>query len=345
MRKLFFMVAVSVLGTFQSCKTGNHADNADASEKKQYDVVTYVWDGAEGLPLPEHITGINYAFAVLNDTHDGLVIRNEPRFKEVIALKNQKPDLKVILTIGGNCASGLSEMAADSTKRNTLAGDCARIIREYGIDGIDFDWEFPGGEGGTPQDADNFTHVLKAVRDSIGADKLLTIAGGGDLPGVNVPEVIDVIDYFNVMAYDLGGQAPWHHTALYRSEHTGWRSVDEVVEDYFSRGVTPDKMLLGLAFYGRGDGGVNFKSWTDYKDIVVTDRQTVEWDSIACVPYVADIDGNLVIGYDSPRSLAIKCNYIKDKGFRGAMIWRAELDADFHPLARTVAACLLNYKE
>lgn len=342
MKKVLFVALATTLASVisQSCSSGKSADNAQSADK-HYDVVTYVWDGDSALPDPEHITGINYAFAVINDTRDGLIINNEKRFKDVIALKEQKPSLKVILSLGGSGASGFSEMAADSVKRHALAGDCARVIREYGIDGIDFDWEFPCGEGGRPDDDDNFTLVLKAVRDSIGDDKLLTIAGGGDLPGVNVPDVIDLLDYINVMAYDLGGQAPWHHTALYRSKNTGWRSVDEVVQDYLSRGVTPDKMLLGLGFYGRGDD-VNFPGWTAYKDIVVTDRQTVEWDSVACVPYVADINGNLIIGYESPRSLKIKCQYIKDKGMRGAMCWRTELDADFRPLASTVADCLIN---
>ena len=305
--------------------------------------MAYVWNGGDLLPDPSLITTINYAFANVNDTRDGVMINNEDRFKDIIALKKINPELKVLLCIGGNCESGLTEMAADSLKREALAADCARIVEEYGIDGIDFDWEFPGGVGGTPDDYNNFLKVLKSVRANLPEGKLLTLAAGGDLAGMdvnNVPAFVDQLDYVNVMAYDLGGQAPWHHTALYRSPNTGWRSVEAVVEDYVNHGVPYEKMMLGLGFYGRGDDHY-YTGWTNTKSAVPYDDLTEQWDSIACVPYIADANGALVLGYENPRSIEIKCDYLKEKGFRGAMCWRTELDTDSLDLARTVARCLL----
>ena len=170
-----------------------------------------------------------------------------------------------------------------------------------------------------------------------------TSTSGGDLAGMdvnNVPAFVDQLDYVNVMAYDLGGQAPWHHTALYRSPNTGWRSVEEVVEDYVNHGVPYEKMMLGLGFYGRGDDHY-YTGWTNTKSAVPYDDLTEQWDSIACVPYIADANGALVLGYENPRSIEIKCDYLKEKGFRGAMCWRTELDTDSLDLARTVARCLL----
>ena len=160
----------------------------------------------------------------------------------------------------------------------------------------------------------------------------------------NVAAFLDQLDYVNVMAYDLGGQAPWHHTALYRSPNTGWRSVEEVVEDYVAHGVPYEKMMLGLGFYGRGDDNY-YTGWTDTKTAVPYDDLTEQWDSIACVPYIADANGALVLGYENPRSIEIKCDYLKDKGFRGAMCWRTELDTDSLDLARTVARCLMHYNK
>ena len=334
--KLMFSVLIAgALAT--SCH--NASNNTPTTEAQGYDIVTYVYSGAKMMPDPATITGINYAFANMNDTRDGLIINNEGRFRNIVDLKNQKPDLKVLLCIGGTCYSGLSEMAADSLKRASRAGDCARIIREYGIDGIDFDWEVPGGPGGTPDDQDNFTLVLKAVRDSIGSDKLLTVASGGDI-SFNVDEVMPLIDYVSIMAYDLGGQAPWHHTALYRSEHTGWHSVDEVVNIYSEAGVKCEQMLLGLGFYGRGDDNY-YKGWTSYPATRPYGDLTEQWDSISMVPYIADANGELVLGFDNPRSLQIKCDYIKSHGMRGAMVWRTELDTDSLELAHAVADELL----
>lgn len=258
MRKLFLCGAAALLaaGILYSCKANKSDATADQQAESPYEIVTYVWNDGDVMPDPTLITTINYAFANVNDTRDGVKINNEDRFKDIIALKEVNPDLKVLLCIGGNCESGLSEMAADSLKSESLALDCARIVKEYGIDGIDFDWEFPGAVGGTPDDYDNFLKVLKAVRAALPEDKMLTLAAGGDLAGMDVNNVaafLDQLDYVNVMAYDLGGQAPWHHTALYRSPNTGWRSVEEVVEDYVAHGVPYEKMMLGLGFYGRGD--------------------------------------------------------------------------------------------
>lgn len=341
MKKILFysVLALTATGIIASC---NKSKTEQAEAEPNYEIVTYVWNGGNVLPDPSLVSTINYAFANVNETRDGVFINNEPRFKEIIALKEVNPDLKVLLCIGGSCKSGLSEMAADSLKRNALAGDCARIIAEYGIDGIDFDWEFPGAEGGTPDDYKNFIKVLSAVRDSIGDDKLLTLAAGGDLAGMdvdNVPAFLDVLDYVNVMAYDLSGTPDTHHTPLYRSPITGWRSVDDVVQDYVDHGVPYDKMMLGLGFYGRGDG-VHYSQWTDSESAKPYGDLTEQWDSIGCVPYIADANGVLTVGYENPRSIEIKCDYLKEKGFRGAMDWRTELDLDSMQLARTVARCL-----
>jgi len=346
MKKLFFCVAAAlgVAVWFTSCKSNK--EQAVVEDKYPYEVLTYVYHGEDRMPDPTTITAINYAFSTINDTRDGFVINNEPRLRSLLDLKNVNPDLKVLICIGGTCTSGLSEMAADPEKRSSLAGQCARVIEQYGLDGIDFDWEFPGGEGGTPDDYANFAKVLKVVRDSIGNDKLLTIAAGGDLAGLdvnNVAGMLEQLDYVNVMAYDLGGQAPWHHTALYRSANTGWRSVEEVVQDYVDHGVPYDKMMLGLGFYGRGDDNY-YTGWTSTKLAKPYGDLTEQWDSVACVPYIADANGVLVCGYENPRSIEIKCDYIKDKGFRGAMSWRTELDGDSLELARTVARCLLGRK-
>ena len=337
------VTALLAAGILYSCKTNKNEEAAAQETEKSYEVVAYVWNGGDLLPDPSLITTINYAFANVNDTRDGVMINNEDRFKDIIALKKINPELKVLLCIGGNCESGLTEMAADSLKREALAADCARIVEEYGIDGIDFDWEFHGGVGGTPDDYNNFLKVLKSVRANLPEGKLLTLAAGGDLAGMdvnNVPAFVDQLDYVNVMAYDLGGQAPWHHTALYRSPNTGWRSVEEVVEDYVNHGVPYEKMMLGLGFYGRGDDHY-YTGWTNTKSAVPYDDLTEQWDSIACVPYIADANGALVLGYENPRSIEIKCDYLKEKGFRGAMCWRTELDTDSLDLARTVARCLL----
>lgn len=342
MKKINFygLIILFSISIISSCKS---VTTKVRKTKSPYEVVTYVWQEGNRMPDPFLQTTINYGFANMNDTRDGVIINNEPHFRSIVELKKINPELKVLLCIGGGANSGLSEMAADSLKRISLANQCKQIIEDYDIDGIDFDWEFPGVDG-NPDDYDNFAIVLKTVRDSIGANKLLTLAAGGDMAGMdanNVELYLSIIDYVNVMAYDLSGSPETHHTSLYRSKYTGWRYVDEVVQDYLDHGVPYGRMMLGLGFYGRGDG-VHYSEWTSSMSAMPYDDLTEQWDSVGLVPYIADVNGELTVGYENQRSIEIKCDYLKKRGFRGAMIWRTELDLDSLQLARTVARCLLN---
>ncbi len=156
---------------------------------------------------------------------------------------------------------------------------------------------------------------------------------------------MNYLDYINLMSYDMGWQAPYHHTALRRSELAGVSTIEEAVAACNNKGLENKDIVLGLAFYGRGNNS-DFQNWTDYRDIVNRDLaaegMTELWDSVACVPYIVDSVGTLIVGYDNPQSLRIKCDYIKKNGLKGGMYWRSELDTDDRELTRTVAAELMN---
>jgi type 1 glutamine amidotransferase len=94
-----------------------------------------------------------------------------------------------------------------------------------------------------------------------------------------------------------------------------------------------------MPFYGRG--GSYFSSFNDYKHIK-TDSLTVEkWDPTAMVPYIADKDGKLLLGYDNPHSLRIKCEYALKNGLKGAMYWDYDGDNRDGDLRKAVAKAVL----
>jgi chitinase len=72
-------------------------------------------------------------------------------------------------------------------------------------------------------------------------------------------------------------------------------------------------------------------------------RFTEHWDDEAKVPWLAinSSEGKplFAISYENPRSIAIKADYIKEKGLGGAMFWEYGAD-DNNQLAKQLAESL-----
>ena len=143
-------------------------------------IVAYVVSGSEVMPDPQLMTHINYAFGHVSKTFDGVDIDNGGRLRKIVELKRVKPSLKVVLSVGGWTSGRFSEMAADASLRRAFAKDCSRKVKEYGLDGIDIDWEYPtssaAGISSSPADTDNFTLLMRDLRAALGKGKLLTLA-------------------------------------------------------------------------------------------------------------------------------------------------------------------------
>lgn len=299
-------------------------------------VLAYVTSWSDVMPNPELVTHINYAFGHVNDSFNGVRINNEDRLKQIVALKKQSPGLKVLLSIGGWGSGRFSEMAADENNRLSFAKDCQRVVQEFGLDGIDIDWEYPTSSAAnissSPDDTDNFTLLMRDIRQAIGKDKLLTLASVASARYVNFRAILDDIDFVNIMSYDMAN-APRHHAALYRSSISGRLTCDESVKAHIDSGIPAERLVLGMPFYGRGG---KLMSNRDFRDIDFNGEYTEQWNDTAKVPYLINKEGIMVLGFDNVRSLSIKCEYILEKGLLGGMYWEYAGDNDHADLARTV---------
>lgn len=310
-----------------------------SSDLPKYECIAYAWEDNGPLPPADMVTAINYLGGYPNQTNDGVDIHNIDRLLKIVDLKKENPDLKAILSMGGAGAGneGWPIVVCDKDKRAKFVADIKSKVELYNLDGVDFDWEFPADK----EQADGYISLFRETREALGKDKIVTAAAGFWGNGFDLKEAMKYLDYINLMTYDMGWQAPYHHTSLRRSPLSGVSTVEESLDSCLSKGLEYKDIVLGLAFYGRGDSGANFQSWTDYKDIAVREGMEERWDSVACVPYIVDSNGTLIIGYENPQSLKIKCDYIKEKGLRGGMYWRTELDNESKDLTRTVAKELM----
>lgn len=317
---------------------------AQQRQPSQRLIVAYIagWAG-DDTPNPMLMTHVNYAFGHVTETADGMYVQRPEMLRKVMRMKEVNPKLKIVLSVGGWTSGHFSEMAASEKRRRAFAQSCRRAVDEYGLDGIDIDWEYPtsseAGISSSPDDTRNFTLLMRDLRRVLGKRKLLTIATIADAKYIDFPSCMKYLDFVNIMAYDVANP-PQHHTTLFRSPLSGRITVEEAVEAHLKAGVPAGKLLLGMPLYGRGD---HSNAVLDkYMKTCWADGQYVEaWDSIGQVPYLTGRDGRLVWGFDNPRSIAAKCQLIIDKGLLGGMYWETTEDNAQEDLMRTVYESLL----
>jgi len=101
-----------------------------------------------------------------------------------------------------------------SAQRATFAKNVVNFANQNNLDGLDFDWEYPGAPGGngmppgSPDDGANYLAFLKMVRSALPSGKTLSIAAPASywyLRGFPIADISKVVDYIVFMTYDLHG--------------------------------------------------------------------------------------------------------------------------------------------
>lgn len=293
-------------------------------------------------------------------------------------LKAAHPHLKTLISVGGWTWSGkFSDVALTEASRILFAESCVEFIRTYNFDGVDIDWEYPvccGLSGNTyrPEDRENYTLLLEELRLQLdaaavsdGREYLLTIAAAGGvdkLLNYDLAGIAEQCDWVNTMSYDFMGawdlSITGHHSPLYANPDNPSSNEDvrlrynaaSSVQIWLDAGVEPDKLVMGLPFYGRGWGGVGGNdnglfqagsfvppgTWDDWssgatgvndfneiEDLLSSGLYTRYWDDQAKVPWIysASEHGGHFISYDDAESMQYKIDYVQDLNLGGVMFW------------------------
>lgn len=317
-----------------------------------YIIVGYAYADSGPLPDPKLVTHINFSFAKINNDFETLYIRDkkQQRLKDIVKLKSQNPNLKVLLSVGGWGAGNFSEMAASETHRKAFCKNCLAAVKQYGLDGIDIDWEYPGssdaGISSSSNDKANFTLLMQDLRATLGNDKLLTIASSAGAGYIDWKKVISYLNFVNIMSYDMG-RPPSHNAALrpYKVNGEEQMSCEKAVSKHYKAGVPYNKMTLGMAFFGRVDRVILTGDELDYNEILELKNFNKYWDDTAKVPYLTDDNGTMVLSYDDEYSIGLKADYVKQQGLLGAMYWDIEADDSNWTLGKAVATRLIGYQD
>ena len=302
-------------------------------------VVAYITSWTSAMPDPQYLTHVNYGFGHVNATFDGIRVEDPVRLRQISMMRVKYPHLKILLSIGGWQGSyGFSEMAMLPESRERFAEDCLRVVQAYDLDGIDIDWEYPGiaspKVSASPYDIENYTPLIRAVRAAIGSKKLLTMTSLANAKCADFPELVQYVDFVNVMSYDMGAP-PYHHSTLYRSEITNATSVEESITAHLEAGLPNDKMVLGISFYGSGDQD-RIQRYVLLGRVVKLEGYQIKWDAVGKVPYLANKSGQLVFSYENPASVALKTKYAIEHNLLGVMCWEYAGDSHQKYLTQTV---------
>ncbi|MGH6632933.1 glycosyl hydrolase family 18 protein [Sphingopyxis sp.] len=241
--------------------------------------------------------------------------------------KLQTGGAKVLISTAGGvipgCSGDWKALLAPERRAATVAA-LVDLADTLNLDGVDVDIE---GQLLTEIDrAGDYTPFIAALSKTMKArGKLLTCATASYEGGMIPVDSIPFFDLVNVMSYDAIGPN-WGPAG---AEHSSYAMAERDLDLWLARGVAPDRLVLGVPFYGYGFGGEK-ANWS-YRDLAATHGKDAT---------NADVIGNLCVGcryitHNGPATIEQKSRLAAVKA-GGVMVWELSQDTPGHALTKAI---------
>ncbi len=298
---------------------------------QDFKVIGYYMPSKDPINV-EHYTHINYSFAIPAKTGDTLLpLRNAENAIEMVKLTHRH-NRKIFLSVGG---WGIGDAGGDDTRfhklaetengRSTFINSTLKMVRQYGFDGVDFDWEYPDEDSPS---ADQYVLIVNSLADSLHKEgKQLTaavISYGKKGYGIK-KEAFEKMDWLNLMAYD-DDYGP-DYVKAHSPYSLALKSLDYWLNE---RGLPAKKAVLGLPYYSKKGMG-NFGP--PYKDLLKDGAS--EYDDYWKGAF-----------YNGIHTIQLKTKLALEKNLGGVMVWEIRYDTlDEKSLGKTIRETIRSQKQ
>lgn len=269
------------------------------AQPAQFKVVGFEtsWDGSVGSIQFNKLTHVIYAFLVPNS--DGsLQAIDDPSKLQSLVSSAHAAGVKVIISCQ-TTASTWGTLAYNSGYVSTFVNNVMGFVNQYGLDGVDIDWEFPSPAPSAS--ANNYANLLAQLSSTLHGHGLLLTADvaswGSEASGV-LSSVFNSVDWLNIMDYDNSNGVGQSTLA----------SVTTALNYWEGQGLPASKAVMGVPFYGDPNGQYTF-------------AQLV---SMGANPYDDSWNG---YGYNGITTIQEKAQLCLQDGLGGMMIWELGGDA------------------
>lgn len=320
LHSLLLFISILLVNCTPSSNLNNKSTNSNAdtiSEKPQQVVIGYLplddWEFEEQFASIKWncLTHVNVCFAKVRA--DGSLNIDPVREKIKCVIETaRKHNIKVLISLAKNANDEFATAINDPKARKELIKQIVEFTKEYKLDGFDIDYEeYDNWDKNFPSLL-VFAKGLHLAKDK---DMLMTCAVNSRWLNYGT-EWEQYFDYINLMSYDRGAftETPVQHA-----------SYEDFVKDleYWSTEcrVPKSKIVGGLPFYGY--------SWDENLKDVIDDVRGIRYhtilDHFGLEAAEKDVIGNTY--YNGSITIRMKCKFVKDNNYAGAMIWQLFQDA------------------
>ena len=216
-------------------------------------------EGADFARLCQHLTHLIFFSLELTPKGEIIALDRLPRPELMSEAREaaRKHKTKLMICFGGNGRSGgFSVMVRNDKNRKLFLQNLLKLLDQYGLDGVDYNWEYPGyrmGRGYLEEkeilkDYEGLAKLISETKTLFaGSNRVVSMAYYPDTRQERLMHLFGLdeeVDLMFSMSYDQG--AP---------QHSSRELAKQTLKQADNANLVMSKLCLGVPFYGRNNNG------------------------------------------------------------------------------------------